>query len=88
MNQLVTQDITIKVLSSLQLLKKIETCTLVLGNGKGVSLFIRLHAVQGSAMVINIAKRYSVCCEQTGRDEEKNFVTGSTTLYLRCRGGE
>lgn len=61
-----------------------------LGNGKGVSLFIRLHIMQGIAMVINIAMRYSVCCEETGRDEEKNFVTGSTTvtLYLRCRGGK
>ena len=42
-----------------------------LGNGKGVSLFIRLHVMRGSAMAINTAMCHSVRCEQTGRDKGK-----------------
>jgi len=54
--------------------------------GKGVSLFLRLHAVWGSVMAINTAMCHSMYCEQTGRERKSNFVIGSMTLYHRCIG--
>ena len=75
LNQLLVQESTIKVVSSLQLLiKKLKHAHLSLGMRNGVSLLIRLHVMQGSAMAINIAMCHSVCCEQTGRDREKSDI--------------
>ena len=78
LNQLVillVQNRTINVVNSLQLLRKTnETCTFVVGTVKGISLFLGLHIMQGSAMAINMTMCHSVCCEQTGRAREKTEI--------------